>query len=89
MLVKDTAVGDWGNFNVVEGGLIYVHRAEKADEVVRLDFKTGATQLLASLPYHSLKGNRSLALGENGQLILTLLGKGQADIYALYPEHTH
>lgn len=81
-LLADLAVDDHGSWLIRPEGLYWVSRGERADRIL-LRGADGQDQEVLQLPRQALRYYRALDLAADGSLVLTILGRRQADIVAL------
>lgn len=85
-VVPDLAVDDWGNWRIVGSMLYYVARTPQYDQVRSRDLDSGAERVILSLPGNSIRYYNSFSVTADGRMVLTVLGRRQADIVALRPQ---
>ncbi|WP_170308325.1 winged helix-turn-helix domain-containing protein [Parashewanella tropica] len=79
-LISDLDKSDWGNFFVEQNTVYFVTRTREQDIVKQRD-RNGRLKTLFSLPAKSIRTGRALAKGKQGQVIVSMLGINDADIY--------
>ncbi|SHH96023.1 winged helix-turn-helix domain-containing protein [Ferrimonas marina] len=82
-LIEGLAVDDWGNWLLTDEGLIYLRRGSEQDELVR--WWPEGEEVLQLFERGSVKIHRSLSQDNQGQLLLTRLGRREANIMAIAP----
>lgn len=85
LLLSDLAVDDWGNWQITADGLWLVVRGAEQDEIQRRDPETGAIAERLRFPRNAIRIYRSLSVTDDGRLVLTILGRRQADLLLLKP----
>ncbi|WP_341502499.1 winged helix-turn-helix domain-containing protein [Gallaecimonas sp. GXIMD4217] len=84
LLIADLAADDWGNWVLTPQGILYVRRDHDMDRLV-LWQQDGEVTVERSFDRGSIKINRSLSMDERGRLMLTRLGRREANIMAIAP----
>jgi Tol biopolymer transport system component/DNA-binding winged helix-turn-helix (wHTH) protein len=84
-VIADLGKDDWGNWQMLGGTLYYVARSADHDRVIARDLVGGTTRTLLELPRNAIRIYHSLSVTGDGRLVLTILGRRQADIVALKP----
>ncbi len=85
-LVTDAlAVDDWGNWRIADQTLFYVARTPQFDQLRVRDLNKGKESVILSMPSNSIRPYNSISLSTDGRIVLTVLGRKQADIVALRP----
>ncbi|MBY6188297.1 winged helix-turn-helix domain-containing protein [Marinobacter hydrocarbonoclasticus] len=83
VLIEELSTDDWGNWALNETGVVYLHRAVDVDELVV--WADGERRVQQEFERGSIKIHRSLSLDQNGHLLLTRLGKREANIVTIAP----
>lgn len=84
-VIGDLGKDDWGNWQMQGGTLYYVARGADHDRVIARDLAGGGSRTLLELPRNAIRIYHSLSVTRDGRLVLTILGRRQADIVALKP----
>lgn len=84
-VLTDLGKDDWGNWQVLGSTLYYVARTADHDRVIARNLADGSTRRLLELPRNAIRIYHSLSVTRDGRLVLTILGRRQADIVALRP----
>jgi Tol biopolymer transport system component/DNA-binding winged helix-turn-helix (wHTH) protein len=85
-LVMDAlAVDDWGNWRIANEALYYIARTAEHDQLRQRDLTNGKESVLLSMPSNSIRPYKSMSLSTDGRVVLTILGRRQAEIVALRP----
>jgi len=82
-VVDDLGVDDWGNWTLHDQQLFYVRRDADGDRVMRCALDGSRAETLVHLPRNAIRYYRSVSITGDGRLILTILGRRQADIVGL------
>ncbi|WP_298441970.1 winged helix-turn-helix domain-containing protein [uncultured Ferrimonas sp.] len=82
-VIDDLASDDWGNWALTADGILYLHRATEADQL--LLWQAGKVTVQQTFARGSIKINRSLSRDQQGNLVLTRLGRREANIVAIAP----
>jgi Tol biopolymer transport system component/DNA-binding winged helix-turn-helix (wHTH) protein len=82
-VVDDLGVDDWGNWTLHDQQLFYVRRDADGDRVMRCALDGSGQETLVHLPRNAIRYYRSVSITSDGRLILTILGRRQADIVGL------
>jgi len=84
-IVDDLGVDDWGNWALHGDTLIYLLRDPEHDRLMQSRPDGSGAHELIALPRNAVRYYRSVSVMPDGRLILTMLGRRQADIVALRP----
>ncbi|MBY5993692.1 winged helix-turn-helix domain-containing protein [Ferrimonas balearica] len=82
-LIEELATDDWGNWVLMEDGLLYLRRGAERDELVH--WTPEGQEVVQGFERGSIKIHRSLSRDEQGRLMLTRLGRREANILAIAP----
>ncbi|WP_299698104.1 winged helix-turn-helix domain-containing protein [Hydrocarboniphaga sp.] len=84
-VLADLGKDDWGNWQVLGSTLYYIARTADHDRVIARNLVDGNTRTLLELPRNAIRIYHSLSVTSDGRVVLTILGRRQADIVALRP----
>ena len=82
LLISDVTQSDWGNFYVENDSVVYITRSNEKDRLKKR-YPNGDVEILFELPAKSIRTGRALAKGDKGQVVVSMLGINDADIYEL------
>lgn len=82
LLIPELSKGDWGSFFVHGNEIFYVARTKEKDLLQKRNLD-GVTETLFELPAKSIRTGRAIAKGAGGQVIVSMLGINDADIFEL------
>ncbi|MBY5923389.1 winged helix-turn-helix domain-containing protein [Ferrimonas balearica] len=82
-VIEELATDDWGNWVITDNGVAYLHRAKDTDELVL--WREGERTVQQTFERGSIKIHRSLSIDEQGRLLLTRLGRREANIVTIAP----
>ncbi|MBM7070469.1 PD40 domain-containing protein [Shewanella sp. 202IG2-18] len=82
LLIPELSKGDWGSFFVHGNEIFYVARTKEKDLLQKRNLD-GMTETLFELPAKSIRTGRAIAKGADGQVIVSMLGINDADIFEL------
>ncbi len=82
LLIAELSQSDWGNFYVENDAVFYVSRAKDRDFLKKRNID-GEVETLFELPAKSIRTGRALAKGKQGQVVVSMLGINDADIYKI------
>jgi len=85
-VLPELAADDWGNWRILNQTLYYIARTSQHDQVRARDLGSGEERVILSLPGNSIRYYNSFCVTGDGRMVLTVLGRRQADIVALRPE---
>ncbi|GAA5189943.1 winged helix-turn-helix domain-containing protein [Ferrimonas gelatinilytica] len=87
-VILDLASNDWGNWTLQGNEVVYLRRHTDADQLVRWEpdeSGSDAYKVIGSFERGSIKINRSLSMDGQGRIMLTRLGRQEANILAISP----
>ncbi|MCO7224897.1 winged helix-turn-helix domain-containing protein [Pleionea sp. CnH1-48] len=61
---------DWGNWDVTDEHLVYLHRTLDNDEIILLDLKTKVRSTVARLPYGTIHSKRNMTVNLKAQQLV-------------------
>ncbi|MBW3139559.1 winged helix-turn-helix domain-containing protein [Ferrimonas balearica] len=82
-VIEELSTDDWGNWALTGDGVLYLHRAVDADELVLWTPQQRSVQ--QEFERGSIKIHRSLSVDAQGQVLLTRLGRREANIVTIAP----
>lgn len=82
LLTDELQTQDWGGYAPTKDGVYYIYRSADSNQI-RFLSNNGDKHTVLDYPSDTIKANRGISLGKDDTLIISTVGKFEADIFIL------